>query len=280
MTNRALPARIAFVILLLRPAQAPVSRAFGFEPPPATERSSSAGVLLASNEFLGPALRGRDVARASADPGTIDIQEHYGIAKVIVKAPGRAGEQATVFVDGRDYVGAFDRAGTFVCSVAVPKGSEQIDVDLADGGSLQGHATGADLSRILLFVIRWRRPVDMGLNVLEPSGPQPITREHPVGKKGGFLSLDGRGCGSGWREEVFAVLGRDGAPRDQYRFRLDYRSRGDLPTSEYCGDGALAQPDVQAIQVDRGVVKDATVQPVKAKCGQPLADRFMEIQLY
>jgi uncharacterized protein YfaP (DUF2135 family) len=214
---------------------------------------------------MGSATPDRTITRTQATRDALDISEKYGMAKITVRAIARAGQSATVHVEDRDYTGTFDRSGTFVCKVAVPKGNEQIYVDLADGTSLQGHATGADLAGILLFVLRWDQPVDFALSVLAPGEPQPIDREHPVGQKGDFLDIGG--CGSGWHEEVFAVIGRDQSPNDVYTFRLDYRSRGDFAIDPYCQGGRFAAPEVEVVERDRTqAVKTWRFHPSAAQC--------------
>jgi hypothetical protein len=200
---------------------------------------------------------------------------------VLVCDLSRVGQNVTVLVNGeRDYGGTFDRSGQFECRFAVPAGDERVEVDLDNQRPLEGTATGADLSDMLLFVLRWRQPIDLGLRVLEPGQIAPIERSHPIGQGGGRLKLAGQGCGSGWREEVFVLRGRSSHPRATYRFRLDFISRGDVPRGAYCWGGQFAAPDFEVVEVDLGhVVNQFTMKIKPEECGIQLnrEQRYPEI---
>ena len=232
----------------------------------------SAGVWPASaGLFLTAAL--------AQEPGRIQASESYGVETVTVDSAARAGQQATVTVDGREYAGKFDQSGRFKCQVAVPIGNERIDVDLDDASFPQIQATGRDLRRILLVVLRWRQPIDFGLNILEPGGTA-ISRAHDVGVNGGSLALFGHGCGSGWHEEVFTVLGRDTSSHDKYYIRVDYLLAGDIPTGDYCGIGKYAKPEFELIVVDRGRPSCTTVHIPPVACGRPLSPEQRQVEVH
>jgi hypothetical protein len=201
---------------------------------------------------------------------TSRISESSGIVTVQAQDVTRANQPATVVVEDRTYSGVFTGTGTFKCQFAAPPGGALVQLRLAGGIAFQSRVTGDSLMNILLYVLRWRQPVDFGLSILEPNDRFPIDRDRPTGH-GGYLVIGQADCASGWHEEVFIVPQRSAAPTDKYRLRVDYISRGTIPALPYCGNGSMAQPEFEVLEIDRGArAKRTTGSPFAAACDTPL----------
>lgn len=241
--------------------------------------------------FGHPASAGAGECRLPADMKnvTIDLDQRDARAELVVTRPNSAGRKFRVENSDEMYVGKFDPQGRAVIAFALIAPSNEISIRLAEMPLITCKIDVPEFSRLYRVVVRWRDPVQLDLDVVEP-GRQPggfghINRGHAnTDLRQGLGQLDmitdpSEDGATGELSYVVAnaaALLATGIPT----LRLDYASRGARPEPPFCGEHARASIPFELYVINHGEVKRSNFSTARARCGEPMADssRLMRLR--
>lgn len=267
---------------------------------PSAERWNSRGALRAAVVFLGlnffflanNALAANGECNLPPDPrgAVILLTEQNGRAELTVTRPNSGGRKFKIEYSDEVFVGKFDAQGRAVLAFALLAPTNEISIRLAETPVIACKIDVPDFSKIFRVVMRWRDPVQLDLDIVEPGR-----------QAGGFGHVNRGRANTDLRQgtgtvDVISDPSDDGATGElSYvvangaallgtgvpTLRLDYLSRGPRPEPPYCGDHPRASIPFELYVISRGEVKRSNFSTARARCGEPLADtaRLMRLRL-
>jgi hypothetical protein len=212
--------------------------------------------------------------RASAcETPKIDPEDKNGLAVLTLNSPCRRGEPVRATLDDVDYAAKFDAEGVAKLILPLTRTKSEIDVSFDDGLSQSGTAVFANMEKVLRIYLSWDAPVALDLHVREP-GYGDVARSAPR-REGQIGEIDAASDGSGSPPflQSYVYPSRTDDPGAIFGISVEYTSRGHVPKSEYCGDGAYASVHFTVTTVDRGVVARQFYEIPSLPCGQPIPQR-------
>jgi len=216
-----------------------------------------------------------------------------GVMRAVIASPCRKGQAVSVSYGGTKTVRKIDA-----------NGNAKFDVDLFLGNSqpvalsyLGGHTetvqpAAGDLAEVFKIALIWDAPVNLDLHAFE-NGSLPGKSGHlwagstgtpkaakaqltDNGRGGGFISLSDDGAHEGSKVEVYTFFRSAEQPTGVVAMSLDYASRGDTPSGEYCGTGAQASVTYETVTWSpKGTTARERGAIAGAACGVPLSSRLI-----
>jgi len=220
---------------------------------------------------------------------TIVLDQQDARAELTVTRPNSTGRKFKVEYNDELFVGKFDAAGRAVVNFALTAPNNEVSIRLAELPLITCKIAVPEFSRIFRVVMRWRDPVKMDLDVVEPGrqagGFGDINRSRPNNdlKQGlGQIDLIADPVEEGATGELSYVVGNAasmlaaGTPT----LRAEFVSRGNPPQAPFCGDSPRAAVAFEIYVIARGEVKRSNFSTARARCGEPLSDaaRLMRLR--
>ena len=216
-----------------------------------------------------------------------------GVLRAVIASPCRKGQPVSVSYGGTKTVRKIDA-----------NGNAKFDVDLFLGNSqpvalsyLGGHTetvqpAAGDLADVFKIALIWDAPVNLDLHAFENgalagksghlwagSAGTPNAAKAQLtdnGRGGGFVSLSDDGAHEGSKVEVYTFYRSAEQPTGVVAMSLDYASRGDTPSGEYCGTGAHARVTYETVTWSpKGTTARERGAIASAACGVPLSSRLI-----
>jgi predicted deacylase len=208
----------------------------------------------------------------------------------------------TLVYGGGEFAARLDGSGSADVTLDCFAGNATpVEVRFQDETSASAAVEALDLDKVSKIAILWRADANLDLHAFEyaaahggaghvsPAAASSLAevraRTEAFARGHGFLSsvADAEtSAGSGDRVEVYTFLHREGQSAGQVAFAVDYETRGAMPASIHCGDGALASVPFRIVTWSRrGIVTREAGAFAPAACGAELAEiaRFATTQL-
>jgi hypothetical protein len=210
---------------------------------------------------------------ATCETPKVDPEDKNGLAVLTLNSPCRRGEPLRATLDDVDYPAKFDAEGVAKLNLPLTRPKSTIDVSFDDGSSQSGTAVFANMDKVLRVYLSWDAPVALDLHVREP-GYGDVARSAPR-REGQVGEIDAASDGAGSPPflQSYVYPKRADNPAAIFGISVEYTSRGHVPKSEYCGDGAYANVHFTVTTVDRGVVARQFYEIPSAPCGQSIPPR-------
>jgi hypothetical protein len=248
-------------------------------------------VVLACAGFAQQAKAGAGECNLPADPKgtTIALSEQDGRAELTVTRPNSAGRKFKIEYSDEMFVGKFDAQGRATLTFALIAPSNEISIRLAEVSVINCKIDVPEFGKIYRVVMRWRDPVRLDLDVVEP-GRQPggfgnVNRSRPntdLQQGAGQMDVISDPAEEGATGEISYLVANGAAllAAGTPTLRLDYVSRGNRPEPPYCGDHPRASIQFELYVISRGEVKRSNFSTARARCGEPLPDsaRLMRLR--
>ncbi len=245
-------------------------------------KSRAAGAAAAIAARMAPDQPCKDVVTNSKVlPGAT--------VEIAVTSQCLAGKKVTLNYGKHVFVHAIPANGEARLNLDLFEGAQPAALVLPDGQRVAIDTSGADLSQVSKVAVIWSAPVNLDLHALEylavrggaghvwsgsPSNREQAGAASREGAQGrGFMSRVDDGSGDGVKAEVYTFWHKPGQRSGAVTLFIDNASRGDTPTGDHCGNGALARVEAMVVRMrPGGKVENELVRLGPAVCGQKLRD--------
>jgi len=220
---------------------------------------------------------------------TLVLDQQDGRAELTVTRLNSAGRKFKIEYNDELFVGKFEADGRAVVNFSLTAPANDLSIRLAELPLITCKIAVPEFARIFRVVMRWRDPVKMDLDVVEPGrqagGFGDINRNRPNTdlKQGlGQIDLIADPAEEGATGEISYVVANGATilAAGMPTFRAEYVSRGNPPQPPFCGDSARAAVPFELYVISRGEVKRSNYSTARARCGEPLSDtaRLMRLR--
>ena len=219
----------------------------------------------------------------------LKVSQQSGRAMVEITRPNSTGRKVEIEYGDELYSFKFGNDGRVRAGFALTAPNNQISIAMSEAAPINCTIAVPDFAKLYRVVLRWRDPVQLELNVIEPGGR--------IGESGHVNAIRSnanltQGIG---QMDIVGAIPPDGATAEMsyvvanastipsnstFNFRLDYVSRGVQPEAPYCEDHPLAAPQFEFITIENGTVNARKMSANRAKCREKIADarRLMPIR--
>ncbi len=212
-----------------------------------------------------------------------------GRAKIAIRSPCRHAQPVSLHYGSIVIRGMFDGTGSadLIADMFLGPGAKT-SVFFADGKQQHVDLPAGDVDSVTKIAVVWNAPVDLDLHAYEYAAvhgePGDVWSGSPrtasiaaalVAKDGrghGFMSSTDDGSRAGAKAEVFTFWQSKQQSRGVIAMALDYKTRGDEPRGDACGNGRYAQIPIQVVvRGTNGPVTSHDALIASALCGKTLS---------
>lgn len=219
---------------------------------------------------------------------TITLTEQAARAELSVTRPNSAGRKFKIEYSDEMFIGKFDAQGRAVVTFALIAPANEISIRLAETPVITCKIDVPEFDKIFRVVMRWRDPVQLDLDVVEPGrqaggfGHVNRNRRNADLRQGvGMMDVISDPADDGATGELSYVVPNGTALLNAGipTLRLDYVSRGNRPEPPFCGDHARASIPFELFVISRGDVKRSNFSTARARCGEAMAENARLMRL-
>jgi hypothetical protein len=224
------------------------------------------------------------------------------VMRAAIASPCRKGQALTVSYGGYETSRKIDASGNAAVDVDLFLGNTQpVSLTYPDGHSETVQPAARDLREVSKVALIWQAPVNLDLHALE-NGVNPgdagdvwpgagVTAETAKskladGRGSGFVSLSDDGGHEGSKIEVYTFFHSPEQPNGVVSMMLDYVSRGNSPSGEFCGTGDKATIPYEVVLLspkgvstrERGVIAPAACGAKFTAASRLIRDAVPDLQ--
>lgn len=211
----------------------------------------------------------------------IRVGQLKGRALVEITRPNSAGRKVEVEYGEELYSQKFGPDGRVRVGFALTAPTNTFLVTMSETKPITCTVNVPDFNKLYRAVLRWRDPVQLDLNVIEPGARTGETGHVNGSRPNGNLTqgigqmdiVSGVPTEGATAEISYVVTDVISIPQNSvFSYRLDYVTRGTQPEPPYCDDGPLAAPQFEFITIENGVVNTRKMSTNHARCREKISD--------
>ena len=217
------------------------------------------------------------------------VSQTMGRALVEIAKPNSGGRKVDIEYGDELYTFRMGPDGKLRAGFALTAATNQFTISMTETAPITCDLAVPDFAKLYRVVLRWRDPVQLDLNVLEPGGrmgePGHVNASRPntnLSQGIGQMDLIGGAPADGATAEVSYVVPNVALipANTQFTYKIDYVTRGLQPEAPYCDEHALASPQVEFITIENGKVSTRKLGMGRARCREKIADarRYMPVR--
>ena len=228
--------------------------------------------------------------QASLGLGTqFRVTQQFGRALVEISRPNSAGRKVDIEYGDELYSVKFGADGRVRAGFPLTAPENQFTINMSETPPITCSVNVPEFNRLYRVILRWRDPVQLDLNVIEPGG-----RLGEVGHVNAIRPNSNLSQGIG-QMDVVSVAPSEGATAEMsyvvtnpgsipagsaFSYRVEYVTRGLQPDAPYCDDHPLAAPQFEFITIENGQVNTRKMSVNHARCREKITDarRLMPIR--
>jgi hypothetical protein len=219
----------------------------------------------------------------------VQVSQKDGRAMVEIVRPGGTGRKVDIEYGDELYRNKFGPDGKLTVTFALTAANNEFTIDMTETAPITCNLSVPNFQKLYRVVLRWRDPIQLDLNVLEPGGRPGETGDVSGERRNTDLSqgigamdiVDGPPADGATAEMSYVVANAASIPPEStFGFKLDYVTRGAQPEAPYCDDQALAAPRFDFIIIANGEATTRKMTTNRAHCREKIADarRLMPIR--
>ncbi|MEQ1696236.1 MAG: hypothetical protein ABL901_10405 [Hyphomicrobiaceae bacterium] len=239
---------------------------------------------------LAPQVSGAPQPAANCEATKAKTSQLSGGRMLIaIDSPCRKGQSVSLRYGAYELIRKLDNAGRAAIDLDLFQGNTgAIGLSYPDGHSENLQPAARDLAEVWKVALIWQAPVDLDLHAQEngalsgkpghiwQGGASTVeaakSQIAASGRGAGFMSTSDDGSHEGAKIEVYTFYQSPDQPNGVVSMLLDYVTRGNTPTGDFCGTAAKATVPYEAVILspkgttsrERGVISPAA-------CGVPLS---------
>ena len=212
-----------------------------------------------------------------------------GRMRISIDSPCRKGQSVALRYGSYEFGRKLDNAGRANIDLDLFQGNTiSVGLSYTDGHSESLQPAARDLAEFWKVALIWQAPVDLDLHAMEngalngkaghvwsnaaSTAEAAKAQAVDTGRGAGFLSMSDDGSHEGTKIEVYTFFHTSDQPSGVVSMLLDYVTRGNNPTGEFCGTGAKASIPYEAVILSpKGITSRERGVVSPAACGVPLA---------
>lgn len=217
------------------------------------------------------------------------VTQNLGRALVEITKPNSAGRKVDIEYGDEMYSFKMGNDGRLRAGFVLTEATSQFTISMSETAPITCEVTVPDFNKLHRVVLRWRDPVQLDLNVIEPGGRmgetghinamRPNTNmSHGIGQ----MDVVGSAPAEGATAELSYVVPNSSLipPNSTFTYKIDYVTRGLQPEAPYCEDHALGSPQVEFVTIEGGKVSTRKMGVSRARCREKIAEyrRYMPIR--
>ena len=212
-----------------------------------------------------------------------------GRMRIAIDSACRKGQNVSLRYGNYEFIRKLDNAGRATVDLDLFQGNaDPVILNYPDGHSESFQPAARDLAEVWKVALIWQAPVDLDLHAMEngtlagkaghvwsgaaSTAEAAKAQSTESGRGAGFMSMSTDGSYEGSKIEVYTFFHTPDQPSGVVSMLLDYVSRGNNPSGDFCGTGAKASIPYEAVILspkgttsrERGVISPAV-------CGVPLS---------
>jgi hypothetical protein len=212
-----------------------------------------------------------------------------GRALVEVTRPNSVGRKVEVEYGEELYSQKFGPDGRIRVVFALTAATNTFLVTMSETKPITCTVTVPDFNKFYRAVLRWRDPVQLDLNVIEPGARMGESGHVSGSRPNGNLTqgigqmdiVSGTPTEGSTSEISYVVSDVAMIPQNSmFSYKLDYVTRGARPQAPYCEDAPLAGPQFEFITIENGAVNTRKMSVNHVQCGEKMQEsrRLMPIR--
>ena len=212
-----------------------------------------------------------------------------GRMRIAIDSPCRKGQSVSLRYGGYELIRKLDNAGHAAIDLDLFQGkTESIGLAYPDGHTESLQPAARDLAEVWKVALIWQAPVDLDLHAMEngalngkpghiwsgAAGTAEAAKAQSTdsGRGAGFISMSDDGSHEGTKIEVYTFFHTTDQPNGVVSMLLDYVTRGNNPSGDYCGTGAKASIPYEAVMLSpKGITSRERGTITPAACGAAIA---------
>lgn len=219
-----------------------------------------------------------------------------GLARVSVQSPCYKGQFGVAEYGSVIFIGTFDASGTWQFVIDGFLGGQEVKFSFGPVTVKQKLDFG-NLDQLTKVAIVWSDRIDLDLHAFEYVSTLASSDHRHAGSPGsyadaqrtggstgrahGYLSATSNGSLVGTNFETYTLVHHARGGRGTIKLAIDFASRGDVASGDYCGEGTYAQPKFAVYVLSRGKAIERHDRELAAlPCGERVpADRRLVSKL-
>jgi hypothetical protein len=219
----------------------------------------------------------------------IRVGQLKGRALVEITRPNSVGRKVEVEYGEELYSQKFGPDGRVRVGFALTAATNTFLVTMSETKPITCTVSVPDFNKFYRAVLRWRDPVQLDLNVIEPGArigeSGHVSGSRPNGNLtqgiGQMDIVSGVPTEGSTAEISYVVTDVTSIPQNSmFAYKLDYVTRGARPEAPYCEDAPLSAPQFELITIENGTVNTRKMSVNHAQCGEKMIEsrRLMPIR--
>lgn len=220
---------------------------------------------------------------------SLRVTQNLGRALVEITKPNSGGRKVDIEYGDEMYSFKMGNDGRLRAGFVLTEATSQFTISMSETAPITCEVTVPDFNKLYRVVMRWREPVQLDLNVIEPGGRMGETghinaiRPNTNLTQGiGQMDVVGTAPTEGATAELSYVVPNSALipANSTFTYKIDYVTRGLQPEAPYCEDHALASPQVEFVTIEGGKVSTRKLGVSRARCKEKISEarRYMPIR--
>lgn len=217
------------------------------------------------------------------------VTQNLGRALVEITKPNSGGRKVDIEYGDEMYSFKMGNDGRLRAGFVLTEATSQFTISMSETAPITCEVTVPDFNKLYRVVLRWRDPVQLDLNVVEPGGRMGeighvnAIRPNTNMQQGiGQMDVVGTAPTEGATAELSYVVPNSSMipPNSTFAYKIDYVTRGLQPEAPYCDDHALASPIVEFVTIEGGKVSTRKMGVSRARCREKISEtrRYMPVR--
>ncbi len=241
----------------------------------------AAGLMVFSGAAMAQNAVSCDNQSALGADTQMRVTQQKGRALIEISRPNSAGRKIDVEYGDELYTQKFGADGRVRAGFALTAQDNTFVINMSEMQPVTCKVTVPDFSKFYRVILRWRDPVQLDLNVIEPGGRLSETGHINASRPNNALNqgmgqmdvVSGVPAEGATAEMSYVVADATAIPADSaFGFKLDFVTRGAQAEAPYCDDAPLATPQFEFITIQAGVVNARKMSLNRVRCHDKIPD--------
>ena len=217
------------------------------------------------------------------------VSQSMGRALVEITKPNSVGRKVEIEYGDEMYSFKMGTDSRLRAGFALTAATNTFTISMSETPPITCEVAVPDFNKLYRVVLRWRDPVQLDLNIVEPGGRMgeighvnAIRPNTNLTQGIGQMDVVGTAPTEGATAELSYVVPNSSLipANSVFTYKIDYVTRGLQPDAPYCDEHALASPQVEFLTIENGKVSVRKMGVSRARCREKITEarRYMPVR--